>query len=45
MTLKGPDRETLLEYVAQKPGFDVRVSDGRLWVFESGTNGAADFDA
>ena len=36
MTLKAVDRETALEYVAAKPGFDVSVEDGRLWVLREG---------
>lgn len=36
MTLKSADRETILGYVAAKPGFETRIDDGRLWVFVQG---------
>lgn len=32
-TLRGPDRDTLLAYLASKPGFQVEVLDGGVWVF------------
>jgi len=37
MTLKGPDSETLDEYMLTRPGFCVKVEDGRLWVFRCGS--------
>ncbi len=36
MTVKAPDRETALAYIAWKPGFRTEVVDGRLWVFTEG---------
>jgi hypothetical protein len=40
MTVKGPDNETILEYLAAKPGFETVVQDGRLWVFQEGSKDA-----
>lgn len=37
MTVKGPDRETLLGYIAAKEGFATFISDGRIWVFREGS--------
>ncbi|MFP3939362.1 MAG: hypothetical protein ACLF0P_03565 [Thermoanaerobaculia bacterium] len=37
MTLKSVDGETLTEYLLTRPGFWVRVEDGRLWVFREGS--------
>jgi hypothetical protein len=34
LTLRGPDRETLVGYMASSPRFHARVIDGRLWVFD-----------
>ncbi|MGM0476961.1 MAG: hypothetical protein ACQERR_07265 [Pseudomonadota bacterium] len=36
MTVKALDRETALEYLATKPGFEVSVEDERLWVLRPG---------
>ncbi|MEX1056414.1 MAG: hypothetical protein WED11_01680, partial [Natronospirillum sp.] len=36
MTIKALDDNTLLEYLATKPGFDVSIEDGRLWVLRPG---------
>ncbi|MFP4080812.1 MAG: hypothetical protein ACLFTM_09295, partial [Ectothiorhodospira sp.] len=36
MTLKALENETALEYLAAKPGFEVSVEDGRLWVLKPG---------
>ncbi|WP_200182554.1 hypothetical protein [Ectothiorhodospira mobilis] len=36
MTLKALDNETALEYMAAKPGFEVSMEDGRLWVLKPG---------
>jgi hypothetical protein len=36
MTLRALDQETALEYLATKPGFDVEVQEGRLWVLKPG---------
>jgi hypothetical protein len=42
LTLKGPDAETLTEYLAAAEGFVVKVVDGRLWVFRAGSPELAD---
>lgn len=36
MTLKGPDTDTLLSYVAAYDGFETFIEDGRVWVFRTG---------
>jgi len=36
-TVRALDRETALAFLATKPGFEVELDDGRLWVFRSGT--------
>lgn len=36
-TVKAPDSETILAYSYSRPGFVTRVVDGRIWVFEAGT--------
>ncbi len=36
VTLKSPDRETLMAYLTHKPGFQTELEDGRLWVFKAG---------
>ncbi len=33
MTVKAPDSETIIRYIAAKPGFHTFVRDDRLWVF------------
>jgi len=43
-TLKAPDMSVIAEYLAQKPGFVTQVEDGRLWVFEEGSEGLAEFE-
>lgn len=43
-TLKAPDTSTLDEYAAWKPGFTVRVADGRLWVFRRGSAAVEELD-
>ncbi len=43
MTLKGTDRDTMLEYALTKPGYKVFMDDGRLWVFEEGSEELAQF--
>jgi hypothetical protein len=35
-TIKALSKDTVLEYLAQKPGFTTAVEDGRLWVFKAG---------
>jgi hypothetical protein len=44
MTLKGTDRDVMLAYALTKPGYKVFVDDGRLWVFETGSQALADFE-
>ena len=34
VTLRGPDADTILAYIASKPGFHVEIEDGRIWVFK-----------
>ncbi len=36
MTLRALDQDTALEYLAAKPGFEVEVQEGRLWVLKPG---------
>ena len=36
MTVRALERDTALEYIAAKPGFEVEVEDGRLWVLKPG---------
>jgi hypothetical protein len=36
MTIKALSKDTALEYVATKPGFEVTIEDGRLWVLKPG---------
>jgi hypothetical protein len=43
MTVKGPDSETVDEYLTAKPGFVTKVVDGRLWVFREGSKELEDF--
>jgi hypothetical protein len=35
-TIKALDQETVLEFLAAKPGFATMVEDGRVWVFREG---------
>lgn len=35
-TLKAPDADTALAYLASRPGFDVEVEEGRIWVLRPG---------
>ncbi len=43
-TLKSPDAETILAYVAAKPGFVTEIEDGRVWVFRAGCAELAKFE-
>ena len=43
ITLKGPDGDTLLAYIAAKKGFETFVDDGRIWIFRSGSKALKDF--
>lgn len=45
LTVKAPDNETILEYLATKPGFATIVDDGRLWVFREGSEALATVEA
>jgi len=36
MTIKGPDTETIVLYVAAQEGFETLLEEGRLWVFRAG---------
>ncbi len=45
MTVMSADRATLDEYLAWRPGFAVRLHDGRRWIFEEGSADLAAFDA
>jgi hypothetical protein len=44
MTVKGPDAETITEYVCTKRGFVTKCEDGRLWVFRPGGKELAEFE-
>lgn len=44
-TIKSTDSETLLQYLATKPGFEVFIEDGRLWVFREGSDELKQFKA
>lgn len=43
ITIKSVDGETLSEYLLTRPGFWVRVEDGRLWVFRESSGELAQF--
>ena len=43
VTLRGPDSETILEYIAAADGFVTGIEDGRVWVFAPGSDAAAAF--
>lgn len=43
MSLRGTEKSTLREFMCQKPGYHVSIADGRLWVFEEGSDGLAEF--
>ena len=42
-TVKGPDTETVLDYMVSKPGFVTDVKDGRIWVFREGSKELAEY--
>jgi len=42
-TLRSDSADTLLEYVAARPGFEVIAQDGRLWVFHAGSESLESF--
>jgi hypothetical protein len=35
-TIKALDKTTVIEFLAQKPGFATVLEDGRIWVFKAG---------
>lgn len=43
MTIKGTDKETLVEYLAHKDGWHTDYQDGILWVFRAGSESLADY--
>ncbi|MFI4874830.1 MAG: hypothetical protein ACIALR_05815, partial [Blastopirellula sp. JB062] len=43
MTLKSDETETILGYVAAKPGFVTALEDGRVWVLREGSDAAKEF--
>ena len=43
ITLKSVDAETLSEYVLTRPGFWVKMEEGRLWVFREGSEELTQF--
>jgi hypothetical protein len=43
MTLKGTEREVMMEFALTKPGFTVILEEGRLWVFRTGSADLAQF--
>lgn len=42
-TLRSTDRETILEWMTAKPGFVTVGDEGRLWIFEEGSEALAEF--
>ncbi|HEX5139062.1 MAG TPA: hypothetical protein VFY93_18985 [Planctomycetota bacterium] len=44
MTVKGPDVDTVTEYLCAKEGFVTRCEDSRLWVFRAGSKELAEFE-
>ena len=45
MTVMSADRPTIDEYLAWRPGFEVRMHEGRRWIFLEGSPELASFDA
>jgi hypothetical protein len=43
MTIKGPDNETVVDFMTKRDGFETIVEDGRLWVFRAGSKDLAAF--
>jgi hypothetical protein len=43
-TLRSESAETLLAYLAAKPGYAVFIEDGRVWVFREGSKELAEFE-
>lgn len=44
MTVKGPDANTITEYVCTKRGFVTKYDDGRIWAFRKGSKELAEFE-
>ncbi|MCA9124438.1 MAG: hypothetical protein H6822_18485 [Planctomycetaceae bacterium] len=45
MTIKAPDNETILEYLATRDGFHVTFDSGRIWVFRASSPELAEFQS
>lgn len=45
VTLRSEDSETIEAYVTARAGFETAIVDGRLWVFETGSEDFAEFQA
>lgn len=45
MTVKAPDNDTILEYLAAREGFSIAFEDGRMWVFRDKSPELAEFEA
>jgi len=43
MTLKGPDRGVIVDYMTRQPGYVTVIEDSRLWVFRAGSPAAKQF--
>ncbi len=43
MSMRSDDADTLLSYLAAKPGFSTYVEDGRIWVFQTGSEGHQEY--
>ena len=43
ITLRGPDSETIMAYIAAADGFVTGFDEGRIWVFAKGSKEAAAF--
>jgi hypothetical protein len=37
MTVRAPDKETIVDYLTCRPGFATKVVNGQLWVFRTGS--------
>ncbi len=45
MSLRSDSRETVYAWAATEPGFNTYIVDGRIWVFEPGSEAEAEFKA
>jgi hypothetical protein len=43
VSLRSDDADTLMRYLAAKPGFSTYLDDGRIWVFQTGSEGHQEF--